>query len=97
VRLLLAGREAPLAWQRELGDLVRVVRLGNLGDDAARELLRRNGVEGATAGRIAQLAGGHPLSLQLAAQALAERPGTPVDAAVLHPIVDEFAAQRSSR
>jgi hypothetical protein len=91
VRLLLAGRHAPLAWQRDLGDLVRVLRLDDLGSDDALELLARSGIGGAAARRIARLAGGHPLSLQLAAQALAARPGQPVDAAVLGTIVDELA------
>src|SRR6516165_10537669 len=30
VRLVLAGRDAPTAWQRELGDLVRTIRLDSL-------------------------------------------------------------------
>jgi hypothetical protein len=90
-RLLLAGRDPQPAWQRELGDLARVVRLGELGEDAAEELLRRNGVEGEPAQRIARIARGHPLSLQLAAGAVAERPGLPVEDAALGPIVDELA------
>ncbi len=90
-RLLLAGRDTPLAWQRDLGDLVRTIRLENLSDAAARTLLRRAGVDGAVAGRVARVARGHPLSLQLAAGALAERPGLPAEDVVLGPIVDELA------
>src|ERR1700760_2644612 len=45
VRLLLAGRDAPSAWLRDLGDLLRTVRLENLDDDASRSLLRRAGVD----------------------------------------------------
>ena len=91
VRLLLAGRDTPSAWQRDLGDLLRAIRLENLSDEAARTLLRRAGVDGAIAGRVARMARGHPLSLQLAAGALAERPGVPVEDAVLGPMVEELA------
>ena len=91
VRLLLAGRDTPSAWLRDLGDLLRTIRLGNLDDDASRSLLRRAGVDDAVARRVAQVARGHPLSLQLAAGALAERPGLPAEDAVLGPMVDELA------
>ena len=91
VRLLLAGRDTPSAWQRDLGDLLRTIRLDNLSDEAARVLLRRAGVDGAIAGRVARVARGHPLSLQLAAGALAERPGLPAEDAVLGPMVEELA------
>src|SRR3954468_6230771 len=44
VRVVLAGREFPIVWMREFGDLVRLVRLGNLERDAAREVLARAGI-----------------------------------------------------
>src|ERR1700733_14228110 len=91
VRLLLAGRDAPSAWQRDLGDLLRTIRLDNLSDEAARALLRRAGVDEAVAGRVPRAPPGHPLSLQLAAGALAERPGPPAEDAVLGPMVEELA------
>jgi len=91
VRLLLAGRDAPLAWQRDLGDLLRTIRLGNLSDEAAQALLRRVGVDDAVARRVARVARGHPLSLQLAAGAMAERPGLPAEDAVLGPMIEEMA------
>jgi DNA-binding response OmpR family regulator len=91
VRLLLAGRDAPLAWTRDLGDLLRTIRLENLSEEASQTLLRRAGVEGAVAGRVARVARGHPLSLQLAAGALAERPGLRAEDAVLGPMVEELA------
>jgi Novel STAND NTPase 1 len=90
-RLLLAGRDTPSAWQRDLGDLLRTIRLENLDDDASRSLLRRAGVDDAVARRVARVARGHPLSLQLAAGALAERPGLPAEDAVLGPMVEELA------
>jgi DNA-binding response OmpR family regulator len=91
VRVLLAGRDTPSAWQRDLGDVLRTIRLDNLSDESARTLLRRAGVDGAVAERVARVARGHPLSLQLAAGALAERPGLPAEDAVLGPMVDELA------
>jgi hypothetical protein len=91
VRLLLAGRDAPSAWRRDLGDLVRTIRLDNLSDEAAQTLLLRAGVDGAVVGRVAPVARGHPLSLQLAAGALAERPELPAEDAVLGPMVEELA------
>jgi len=91
VRLLLAGRDTPSAWQRDLGDLVRTFRLDNLSDDAAQALLRRTGVADAVAGRVTRLTRGHPLSLQLAAGALAERPGLSAEDAVLGAVVEELA------
>ena len=91
VRLLLAGRDAPSAWQRDLGDLLRTIRLDNLSDEAAQTMLRRAGVGDAVAGRVARVARGHPLSLQLAAGALAERPERPVEDAVLGTMVEELA------
>lgn len=91
VRLLLAGRDTPSAWQRDLGDLLRTIRLGNLSDEAAQTMLRRAGVGDAVAGRVARVARGHPLSLQLAAGALAERPERPVEDAVLGAMVEELA------
>jgi DNA-binding response OmpR family regulator len=91
VRLLLAGRDTPSAWQRDLGDLLRTIRLENLSDQASQALLRRAGVDAAVAGRVARVARGHPLSLQLAAGALAERPGLPAEDAVLGAMVEELA------
>jgi len=91
VRLLLAGRDTPHAWQRDLGDLLRTIRLDNLSNEAARTLLRRAGVGDAAAGRVALVTRGHPLSLQLAAGALAERPRLPVEDAVLGPMVEQLA------
>jgi hypothetical protein len=38
VRLLLAGRDTPSAWQRDLGDLLRAIRLENLSDEAGADL-----------------------------------------------------------
>ena len=90
-RLLLAGRDTPSAWQRDLGELMLTIRLENLNGEAAGTLLRRAGVDHAIAGRVARVARGHPLSLQLAAGALSARPGLPAQDAVLGPMVEELA------
>src|SRR3954463_6211172 len=70
VRVVLAGREFPIVWTREFGDLVRQVRLGNLERDAAREVLARAEIaDGALADAIDRVVRGHPLALQLSAAA----------------------------
>lgn len=68
-RLVLAGREAPVwAWYTAPGmrGIFRQVRLGELTDVQAGELLERNGFERSEAARINTFARGHPLALQLA-------------------------------
>ncbi len=70
VRLVLAGRDVPIAWTREFGELVRLLRLGNLEREAAREVLARAGIaDGARADAIDRVVRGHPMALQLAAAA----------------------------
>jgi hypothetical protein len=91
VRIVIASRDGPAAWRRELGELLRVVRVGNLTDEAALELLGRNGLAPETAARVAPLAHGHPLSLQLAAGALAERPTLAAEDAIVGSMVEELA------
>src|SRR5262245_15354291 len=63
VRLVLADRAAPVVWTREFGDLVLLVRLGNLERDAARELLAAAGIaDPARADAIDRVVRGHPLA-----------------------------------
>jgi hypothetical protein len=62
------------AWRADLGPLLRTVTLGPLPPAAAEALLRRSGVAAERAPRVNRYAHGHPLSLMLAASALAERP-----------------------
>lgn len=97
VRLLLAGRDVPTAWQRELGELVLTIRLDNLATEPAREVLLRAGVEAAAAERLARLARGHPLALQLAAGAMVESPGLDPQEAIMAALVDELARQYLDR
>jgi hypothetical protein len=71
VRLMLADRDVPVAWTREFGDLVLLLRLGNLERGAARELLARAGVaDAARADAIDRVVRGHPMTLQMAAAAM---------------------------
>jgi hypothetical protein len=70
VRVLVAGRDGPGAWLREMGAAVRVLRLGSLAPaDAERALADAGVADSATAARLNRLARGHPLALQLAAGA----------------------------
>ena len=89
VRVVLSGREPPMSgWTSSMGGLFRGLPLGNLGRDEAEALLGLAGVGPVDAGRIYQLARGHPLSLRLAASALAERPGISLDAVAVRAIVE---------
>src|SRR5262245_47644916 len=92
-RLVLAGREPPIAsWYATPGwsELVRSVRLGNLDDDEAGELLTRAGLDAADAHRVNRLARGHPLSLELAAAAVRDRPDVELDDIALQAVLDEL-------
>ena len=92
-RLVLAGREPPIAsWYATPGwsELVRSVRLGNLDDGEADELLTRAGLDAADAHRVNRLARGHPLSLELAAAAVRARPDVELDDIALQAVLDEL-------
>lgn len=92
VRLVVAGREPPLpGWSLGLGPVFRNLPLGNLSTRDARTLLRRDGVSEEDLERINQLARGHPLSLRLAAAAMAARPEPDRAAATLPTIVEALA------
>lgn len=82
VRLVIAGRHRPNpAWKTSTarGAPVQTMLLGPLDTDAALALLGRIGVDSASADRIHRLVGGHPLLLQVAGAAVAERPGIDLD------------------
>jgi Transcriptional regulatory protein, C terminal/AAA ATPase domain len=86
-RLVLSGREAPLAaWltSPDLGGVVRIVPLGPLAEDDALHLLTDLGVSEPSARRMNRAIKGHPLALNLAAATL--RTGD-------EPALDEVAAQ----
>jgi DNA-binding response OmpR family regulator len=89
VRIILSGRESPMTgWPSSLGGLFRGLALENLGRDEADALLSQAGVNHDDADRIYRLARGHPLSLRLAASALAERPGVSLEAVTVKAIVE---------
>jgi hypothetical protein len=77
----------PIAWPREFGEFVRLLRLGNLERDAAREVLARAGIaDGARADAIDRVVRGHPMALQLAAAA---QP----DGGAMTPALEELAGR----
>jgi Transcriptional regulatory protein, C terminal len=93
VCVVLAGRDQPApGWVLAFGDLVTVVPLANLARDEAEELLRRGGVPEPDLPRVNRLAHGHPLSLRLAASALAARPGLTLDEAVVPTLIDQLTS-----
>ena len=76
VRLFLFARDAAIdAWKSTPGwaALVDILRLGPLDDTSALELLALRGAPSPMRARLARLAKGHPLALELAARALEER------------------------
>ena len=91
-RVVLATRDAPGAvWRSSFGELLRTVPLGPLAPADAAEVLHRAGLDEDQAAWVNRFVRGHPLSLQLAASAIRERPDAPEDA-VLPTVVQELAA-----
>ncbi len=89
VRLVLSGRESPMTgWPSAMGVLFRGLPLGNLEPGAVATLLERAGVARDDAQRIYHVARGHPLSLRLAASALAERPGASLDSVTVKAVIE---------
>jgi DNA-binding response OmpR family regulator len=91
VRVVLAGRDVPLNRWRGYGSLLCSVPLTNLEPSDAIELLHGNGVDHRMATRINSIAHGHPLSLQLAAWALRDRPGLALDEIAVGSVGEELA------
>ena len=93
VRVVLAGRDRPApGWTLAVGELLAVVPLTSLAREDAEELLRRGGVPEPDLPRVNRLAHGHPLSLRLAASALAARPGLTLDEAVVPTLIDQLTS-----
>jgi DNA-binding response OmpR family regulator len=91
VRVVIAGRDVPAERWRGYGELLCSVPLTNLPPDEALELLLGSGVDGETAPRINAIAHGHPLSLQLAASALRDRPGLALEEIAVGAVGEELA------
>jgi hypothetical protein len=90
-RVVVATRDAPgAAWRSSFGELLRVVPVGALAPDDAAEVLCRAGLDDEQAAWVNRFVHGHPLSLQLAASAVHERPDATADA-VLPTVVAELA------
>jgi DNA-binding response OmpR family regulator len=88
VRVLLAGRDRPSTWwTHTYGDLMCTMRLENLAAPDAEAWLRAAGADPG----VNRFAHGHPLTLQLAASALRDRPGVDIEDAALHTVVEEVA------
>jgi hypothetical protein len=92
VRVVLAGRERPdRAWVASYGELLIELPLGNLAASDVETLLPRLGVSRSDVPRVNRVARGHPLSLQLAASALAARPDLPLEQVATTAVVDQLA------
>jgi hypothetical protein len=91
VRIILSGRESPMTgWPSSMGALFLGLPVENLDRAEAEVLLVQAGISLDDAERIYRLARGHPLSLRLAASALAERPGVGLEAVTVQAIVEEL-------
>jgi DNA-binding response OmpR family regulator len=91
VRVVLGGREVPAEhWRATYGPAVRTIELGNLAPDDATAVLRASGVDARTATRINNVVRGHPLSLELAAGALRDRPGVALECIAVGTVGEEL-------
>jgi Transcriptional regulatory protein, C terminal/AAA ATPase domain len=92
VRVLLVGREAPVAAWFGAGweSLFRSVALGPLVDDEAELLLASRGHPSDEARRLNRIARGHPLALALASAAARERPDLVLEEAATTRVVTEL-------
>ena len=91
-RVVIGTRDAPGAvWRSSFGELLCTIPLGPLSPADAAEVLLGAGLDETQAEWVNRFVRGHPLSLQLAASAVRERPDAPEDA-VLPTVVQELAA-----
>ncbi len=91
-RVVIATRDAPGAvWRASFGELLQTIALGPLPPADAAEVLRAAGLDQGQVEWVNRFVRGHPLSLQLAASAVRERPDAPEDV-VLPTVVQELAA-----
>ena len=90
-RLLLVGREPPVAAWFSSPAGFRNVPLGPLADDDALGLLERLGVSDGQARRLNRIARGHPLALTLAAAGGDHQPGLELEEAASGRVIAELA------
>lgn len=93
VRLVVAGREPPVAawlFAPELADIVTILPLAPLAAADAIELFGSLGVPPARAERLDRIVRGHPLAIRLAASTAAERPDLGMADVAAHAVLDEL-------
>lgn len=93
VRLVLAGREPPVAaWMTapDLAGSVASMPLTPLASEDAVRLFGSLGVEARHAERLNRIVHGHPLAIRLAAAAAAERPDLGIEDVAAHAVLDEL-------
>jgi hypothetical protein len=94
VRLILSGREAPLAaWLCTPGwnGLFRALTVEPLRETEAIQLLELSGISNSRALHINRFARGHPLALTLAAATLAQPSHAGLEDLALHRVIEELA------
>lgn len=94
VLIVFFGREPPVAaWYTTRGwnGMVQSILLGALSNHDAKALLVQCGLPETEAQRVAQVTGGHPLALTLAAATIAERPHLQLGEAESGHVVTELA------
>jgi hypothetical protein len=93
VRVVVAGRDAPVAAWSSPGwhGLFVSLALGPLSEDESTQLLSALGLGATVARRINRFVRGHPLSLTVAASAVAVQPTLDLEDAAVQPVFDELA------
>jgi hypothetical protein len=93
VRLVIAGREAPVAaWltSRDLDGAVATLPLAPLSSEDAIQLFASLDIPEARAERLNRVVRGHPLAITLAASAAAERPDLGLDDVAATAVLDQL-------
>jgi hypothetical protein len=90
VRLVLAGREPPVAAWFSVSGFANVP-LGPLDEDASRALLEEQGFGEDEVARLSRIARGHPLALILASAGASEHPELDLEDAAATRVVAELA------
>lgn len=90
-RLLLVGREPPVAAWFSSSSGFRSVPLGPLREEDSALLLEALGIRATEVRRLNRIAHGHPLALTLAAAGVAEQPQLELEEAATGRMIDELA------
>lgn len=95
-RVVFCGRNRPVSvWTSRPGwdALVRTLQIDPLETDDARRFLQRLGVSQEHMEPVLSAGAGHPLSLELAARAIASRPDLPLHEVESRRVLDELVAR----